>query len=93
MSKIKVNVSFSGVAEVIVPDHLFLRDAKLLAKKVVLSRILAITNNNLDGPEGEALEEYMEECSERARKTADDDWMNTKTMVGGGWTIRGDTDV
>ena len=53
-----------------VPDRLSPSDAKLLATKMALARILA-TSDNPDAPEDDAFSDYANECSDHAGKTAD----------------------
>lgn len=87
MKQIDVPVQFSGVVTVLVPERLSKNDAKLLANKVALARILA-TCDNPDAPEEDGCDEYAEECSETARKTAERDWDRCKIHgVGGAWMV------
>ncbi len=75
----------TGTVTVMVPDHLGSADAKLLATKVALARILA-TCDNPDAPEDDALSNYADECSDQARKTAEQDWDQCEVQgVGGQW--------
>ena len=53
-------MQFTGT--VLVPDHLSTGDARLLANKLALARILA-TIDNPDAPDDDACEDYIEECS------------------------------
>ena len=71
MKRIDVSVHFSGTVTVLVPDHLSTGDARLLANKLALARILA-TCDNPDAPEDDACEDYAEECS--AKASAEEDW-------------------
>ena len=73
MATINVPVQFTGVVTVQVPDRLSPADAKLLATKLALARILA-TIDNPDAPEDDAYEDYADECSALAWKTAEADW-------------------
>lgn len=87
MKKIDVPVQFSGAVTVLVPEHLSDEDAKLLAEKVALCRILP-TCDNPDAPEEDACDEYADECSDTGRKTAEQDWDScTIQGVGGRWSI------
>lgn len=71
------------------PKRLSAADAKLLADKVALARILA-TCDSPDAPEEDACDEYAEECSDTCRKTAERDWDRCKIhSVGGAWTVQG----
>ncbi len=88
MQKFDVPVQFTGVVTVLVPDHLSAADANLLAQKLALARIVA-TCDNPDAPEEDACDEYAEECSDTARKTAERDWDRCRIQgVGGAWTVR-----
>lgn len=83
--KIDVPVQFTGEISVLVPDHLSPNDAKLLAQKVALARIVA-TCDNPDAPEEEACCDYAEQCSDAAQATADHDWDECEINgVGGTW--------
>jgi hypothetical protein len=89
MKQIDVPVQFNGVVTVLVPKHLSATDAKLLANKVALARILA-TCDNPDAPEEDACDEYAEECSDTAQTTAEQDWDRCKIHgVGGAWVVEG----
>jgi hypothetical protein len=69
-----------------VPDRLSPADAKLLATKLAVARILA-TCDNADAPEDEAYEDYTDECSSLAWKTAEADWDRCEVSgVSGQWT-------
>ena len=84
-----IEVKFDGVVSVNVPDHLSKGDAKILAGKIALARVVAVTDNP-DAPEEESFEEYCEECSKKAKKTAEQDWdrIGDKDMsVGGDWYV------
>ena len=59
---VQVSVQFNGTVTVDVPDGLSEADAKLLAGKLALARILA-TCDNPDAPEEEAFTEYFVHCS------------------------------
>jgi hypothetical protein len=84
---IDVNVNFKGVVSVDVPNHLRDYDAKLLAKKFALARILA-TCNNPDSPDEDAFEEYSDSCTEYAELTAEEDWDTTVIpQVCGHWKV------
>ena len=86
MKGIDVPVHFIGTVTVLVPDHLSLSDARLLANKLALARILATTDNP-DAPEDDACEDYAEQCS--AKATAEVDWDLCEVQgVGGKWTVR-----
>ena len=85
--KIDVPVQFTGEVSVVVPDHLSANDAKLLAEKLALTRIVA-TCDNPDAPEDDACCDYAEQCSDTAQATAEQDWDACEiTGVGGTWTI------
>lgn len=87
MKQLDVPVQFSGVVTVKVPDHLSDADAKLLAGKVALARILA-TCDNPDAPEDDACEDYEGECSALAQASAEQDWDQSEISgVGGQWVI------
>ncbi len=86
MKRIDVPVQFTGTVTVLVPDHLSAADAKLLANKLALARILA-TIDNPDAPEDDACENYIEVCPSKA--TAEDDWNSCEVQgVGGKWITR-----
>lgn len=62
-------------------------DARLLAEKLALARILA-TVDSPDAPEDKAFEEYTAECSEEAREHADLDWDSARVIdVGANWSL------
>ena len=85
MKQLDVPVQFTGVVTVTVPDHLSDSDAKLLAGKLALARILA-TCDNPDAPEDDACQDYAEECS--AQATAEQDWDQSEISgVGGQWSL------
>jgi hypothetical protein len=85
--KIQVPVQFTGVVDVTVPDGLSGADAKLLADKIALARVLA-TCDNPDAPEDEAFEEYEDECSADAKVRAEMDWDHaTAKVTTGAWTV------
>lgn len=69
--QVDIQVRFDGTISVEVPDHLSESDAKLLARHVALSRLLATTDNP-DAPEDAACEEYAERCDQP--ETAESDW-------------------
>jgi len=86
MAVVNVPVQFSGTVSVQVPDRLSPDDAKLLARKVALARILATTENP-DAPEDSAYEDYADECSAQAWQTAEADWDRCEIQgVSGQWT-------
>ena len=86
MPRLDVSLQFTGVVSVQVPDRLSPIDAKLLATKLALARILA-TCDNPDAPEDNAFSDYADECSDHARKTAEDDWDRCKIQgVSGQWS-------
>ena len=68
MPIIDVPVQFTGTVSVQVPDRLSPDDAKLLATKLALARILATTDNP-DAPEDDAFDDYADECSAQAWMT------------------------
>lgn len=89
MKQIDVPVQFTGVVGVLVPGHLTDHDAKLLAEKVALARILA-TYDNPDAPEEDACDDYAEKCSDTAHSTAEQDWDRCKIYsFGGEWAVNG----
>ena len=59
MAQVDISVQFTGTVSVQVPDRLSPSDAKLLATKLALARILA-TCDNPDAPEDSAYEDYAE---------------------------------
>lgn len=82
----KVNVHFDGSVMVNITDHLNPTDARLLAEKIALARIVATTENT-DAPEDEAFEEYAGMCSKDAEAMAEIDWDDAGVSgVGGEWT-------
>jgi hypothetical protein len=83
--KLNILIHFDGVTTVMVPDHLSNTDAKLLAEKVALARIVA-TIDKQDGPEDDAFDDYFNHCL--AKATAEQDWDNSQILcVGGKWTV------
>ena len=87
MKKIDVIVNFEGTVSVMVPDHMSEEDSKLLASKVALARVLATTDNP-DAPEEDALDQYEDECSSKAKKTSDKDWDTARADgVSGRWSL------
>lgn len=85
MKTIRVDLDFEGRALVKVPDHLDDSDARALAEKLVLSRILA-TFDNPDGPEDEAFDEWSDGCNSG---TPEDDWDNSFTDdICGSWKAK-----
>jgi hypothetical protein len=88
MKRIDVPVQFTGTVTVLVPDHLSTHDARLLANKLALARILATTDNP-DAPEDDACQDYAEECSGKAQGTAEEDWDSCEVQgVSGKWITR-----
>jgi hypothetical protein len=86
MATVDVPVQFTGTVSVQVPDRLSTTDAKLLATKLALARILATTDNP-DAPEDEAYEDYADKCSSLAWRTAQADWDRCEVSgVSGQWT-------
>ena len=86
MPKLNIPVQFTGVVRVEVPNHLSRTDAKLLATKLALARILATTDNP-DAPEDDVFSDYADECSDLAQETAEDDWDRSEVKsVSGSWT-------
>jgi len=89
MKRLSVAVRFAGTVTILVPDHLSPADARLLANKLALARILATTDNP-DAPEDAACGDYIEECSVSAQATAEEDWDRCEVQgVGGKWTLKG----
>lgn len=89
MRPVEVPLQFTGVVSVTVPHHLSTDDAKILAEKVALARILASCDNS-DAPDDEACMDYLEDCSDTAEATAEKDWDSSKIIgVGGQWTVIG----
>ena len=88
--KLNIPIQFNGIVTVDVPAHLSNTDAKLLAERVALARILATTDNQ-DGPEDDAFDDYAATCL--AKSTAEQDWDQSKILgVGGKWTIEENDD-
>ena len=88
MKRIDVQVQFTGMVTVLVPDHLSPSDARLLANTLALSRILATTDNP-DAPEEDSCAEYTERCSAKAQSTAEEDWDSSEVRgVGGKWVTK-----
>jgi hypothetical protein len=86
MAVVDVPVQFIGVVSVQVPDRLSPNDAKLLATKLALARIVA-TCDNPDTPEDDAYSDYADECSSIAWKTREADWDRCEVSgVSGQWT-------
>ena len=83
MQKIQCSCSFLGTVIVVVPDQLSEADAKLLAGKVALARIVA-TADNPDAPEEAAYDNYLEECSPKARHASQDNWDAAEVVSIGG---------
>ncbi len=85
MKQVIVPVRFIGRIEVLVPDTMSHDDSLMLAKKLALARALA-TVDNPDAPEGEAFEEYEDNCSEEGQLTAGPDWdASSVKSVSGVW--------
>lgn len=83
--KLNIPVQFNGIVTVDVPDHLSNADAKLLADRIVLARIVATTDNP-DAPEEDAFDDYVANCL--AKTTAEQDWDQSKPIsVSGKWTV------
>jgi hypothetical protein len=88
MPQVDVPVQFTGTVSVQVSNRLSPDDAKLLATKLALARIVATTDNP-DAPEADALADYADECSDLGRKTTEDDWDHcTIKGVSGQWTTK-----
>ena len=86
MKRIDVHVQFTGTVTLLVPDHLSSGDARLLANKLALARIVATTDNP-NAPEEDACQDYADECA--AKTTADEDWDACEVQgVGGKWITR-----
>ena len=86
MAQVDISVQFTGTVSVQVPDRLSVDDATLLATKLALARILATTDNP-DAPEDDAYDDYADECSAEAWKTAEADWDRCEISgVSGQWT-------
>jgi len=86
MKSIDVSVVFDGVVSVEVPNHLSPEDAQKLAKKWALSRIVAVVDNP-DAPDEDAFDEYTDDCSKVALRTAETDWNGCVGSVGGLWAL------
>ena len=85
---INVPVQFTGTVSVQVPDHLSTTDAKLLATKVTLARILATTDNP-DAPEDDAISDYADKCSHQAWRQHRPDWDRCEMSgVSGSWATK-----
>jgi hypothetical protein len=86
MKAIDVKVQFDGVVTVEVPNYLSKEDAEKLARMWALSRIVATTDNP-DAPDEGAFEDYTDECSNSALRTAEIDWNEcVASSLGGVWT-------
>jgi hypothetical protein len=86
MKRIDVPVHFTGTVTILVPDRLAAADARLLASKLAMARILATTDNP-DAPEDDACQDYAEACS--AKATAEEDWDSCEVQgVGGKWITK-----
>jgi hypothetical protein len=84
--KVVVPVTFTGAVEVEVPPGLPPERREALARKVVLARILATTENP-DAPEEEACAEYEAEFG-LSESTAGREWDGCKTTgVSGSWSL------
>jgi hypothetical protein len=83
VKRIDVPVYFAGTVTVLVPGDLAASDARLLANKVALARILATTDNP-DAPEADACEDYADQCSANAQPTAEQDWDSCRVQGVGG---------
>lgn len=87
MRRIDVPIQFTGTVTILVPDHLSATDARLLANKLALARILATTDNP-DAPVEDACGDYAEQCS--AKSTAEEDLDSCEVQgVGGKWVLKG----
>jgi len=86
---ISVGLKFEGTVSVAVPEHLGDLDAKAMAENMALARILAVTDNP-DAPDEEAVASYQQTCSEKAKKTAANDWdVALPTAIDGSWDLTG----
>ena len=86
MKKRLVNVQFTGQVEVQMPDDVSDENADILASKIALSKILA-TTENVDAPEDQACEEYLEE-----NNSSESHWdESTAVVVVGDWVDLGIT--
>ena len=79
MKPIGLRLEFEAVATVMVPDHLSHTDARLLASKLVLARILVSADNH----DSLAFWDYETDCSPAARKTAQADWAAASVEISG----------
>ena len=88
-----VEVEFTGTVEVSIPDHVNDHNANLLASKLALAKILA-TTENIDAPEDQACEEYLEEADyppkglfAKGVQPSEKDWdESSATVVTGTWS-------
>lgn len=81
---IRVPLVFRGEMEVQVPLEVPAERRKILARKIALSRVLAV-DENPDGPEEEACLEYQGVCH-LEDETAEADWDSVETAgVTGKW--------
>jgi len=84
---VKVPLRFDGVAKICLPAALSEIDQQILAERTALARVVA-TFENPDAPEEAAFEEYVNECSEEAKQTAERDWLNSEGQgLSGDWSI------
>lgn len=85
--KVLVNVSFTGVVEVEIPDSVKSGRRRPLAEKMALCKVLATTENP-DSPDEEALDEYWEEF-DLDRNMAEADWDASQVVgVSGVWVTK-----
>lgn len=85
--KVLVNVSFTGVVEVEIPDSVKSGRRRPLAEKMALCKVLATTENP-DSPDEEALDEYWEDF-DLDRNMAEADWDASQVVgVNGVWVTK-----
>lgn len=85
MKKIDINVSFTGVVTVSVPNNVSDKTAKILAKDFALCKVLA-TCENPDSPDETAFDDFTDKVNisyENAGKA----WDKSTAEVSGIWTV------
>jgi len=81
---VRVPLVFRGEMEVRVPLGVPAERRKILARKLAVARVVAL-DDNWDGPEDAACQEYQEECKIQ-EATAEADWDSVETAgVTGKW--------
>lgn len=83
--KVKVDVIFNGVIEVEVPANLSNKEAKLVAEKFAICKLLATTENP-DSPDEDVVDEIAQELN-LDDEAAEEIFDKCKDLgVGGAWT-------